>query len=459
MFDGFTLEYAIEKIDNYKTRKYFEEVYSSFTNGNYRATITTLYSVVLFDLFFKIEYMKDLGDPKANEIIIKIEQIIKDNPKSSEWESKILNALNRDYKLLESYDEVWLDQLKEFRNLCSHPVISQESSDLYYPNKDEVRGLMRHALEKILCKKPLYLKNIISEFVANLSELRDSFPTDEDLEKYINIKYLSHIDYFRYKRLVSRLWKFCFSPGSDDELNDWNINYRALKILFKLKQDYVDKIIAEKDESLFAEPQPNYIGKLCLLIHKKKLFECLPEHTKILIKTGTDKDILLYMSSTFLSDNIVDHISSINTEDLNNINAEALRDVLNKTYKESITSNCLNTFSDFCVKIFTKSSNYDQADYLFNMTISPFINSFSKEQILNLIKQASHNSQCSDRRAAYSDNKIILNYLKEAGGTKEDLNRLIEEEQTEATVNGEYCHDHIKSFLERIGPSWDRLFD
>ena len=62
-----------------KTKEYFKEVISSYSNGNYRSAIVMLYSVAICDILFKLEELKDMyNDEVAKEILQNIE-----NSKSS----------------------------------------------------------------------------------------------------------------------------------------------------------------------------------------------------------------------------------------------------------------------------------------------------------------------------------------------------------------------------------------
>ena len=62
-----------------KTKEYFKEVISSYSNENYRSAIVMLYSVAICDILFKLEELKDMyNDEVAKEILQNIE-----NSKSS----------------------------------------------------------------------------------------------------------------------------------------------------------------------------------------------------------------------------------------------------------------------------------------------------------------------------------------------------------------------------------------
>ena len=56
----YSLENSIEQINSERTKKYFREVSSSYFNGNYRASIVTLYSVVINDILIKLEVLDEI---------------------------------------------------------------------------------------------------------------------------------------------------------------------------------------------------------------------------------------------------------------------------------------------------------------------------------------------------------------------------------------------------------------
>lgn len=79
----FSLENLSEKIHSGKTKDYFQEVLSSYHNGNYRSAVVMLWSVAVWDIVYKLEYLVDLyQDKQAKSILDCITKSQKDNPKS-----------------------------------------------------------------------------------------------------------------------------------------------------------------------------------------------------------------------------------------------------------------------------------------------------------------------------------------------------------------------------------------
>jgi hypothetical protein len=69
----FSLENLSEKIHSGKTRNYFQEVLSSYHNGNYRSAVVMLWSVAVCDIVYKLQYLVDLyEDAVAKQFLMSL---------------------------------------------------------------------------------------------------------------------------------------------------------------------------------------------------------------------------------------------------------------------------------------------------------------------------------------------------------------------------------------------------
>ena len=78
-----------------KTREYFDEVLSSYANGNYRSEVVMLYSVAICDLLFKLQELADMyNDTVAVNILQDINKIRNagDNKSKSRWEKEFVDS-------------------------------------------------------------------------------------------------------------------------------------------------------------------------------------------------------------------------------------------------------------------------------------------------------------------------------------------------------------------------------
>jgi Cft2 family RNA processing exonuclease len=99
----FSLESIAEKIHNGKTKKYFQEVLSSYHNGNYRSAVVMLWSVAICDIVYKLQYLVDLyGDKTAKSILDELETLQERGPESGTWEGKLVKDTFEKTKLLDS---------------------------------------------------------------------------------------------------------------------------------------------------------------------------------------------------------------------------------------------------------------------------------------------------------------------------------------------------------------------
>ena len=125
MNSDFSIETAIENIQNNNTKVYFNEVYQTFVNGNYRSSIVMLYSVLICDLIYKLRDLRDIyNDSKAKKILEEIEALQAANPKSPDWETKLIESISSRMTILEPSDIVAIESLQKFRHLSAHPVLT-----------------------------------------------------------------------------------------------------------------------------------------------------------------------------------------------------------------------------------------------------------------------------------------------------------------------------------------------
>jgi hypothetical protein len=93
MYD-FSLDLAAEKIYHPQTKEYFKEVLSSYSNGNYRSVVVSLYTVVIADLIFKLKDLVDReDDPGAKAILSEIDKERAKDLASSKWEGKLVDRV------------------------------------------------------------------------------------------------------------------------------------------------------------------------------------------------------------------------------------------------------------------------------------------------------------------------------------------------------------------------------
>ena len=147
----FSLERISEQIHYGKTKAYFQEVLSSYNNGNYRSSVVMLWSVAICDIVYKLQSLIDLyDDSAAKEILREVTAIQNEDYKSSAWEIKLLDDVHEKTFLLDSSEYENLRYLQKQRHLSAHPVLNSER-ELHSPNKETVRSPKKH-FGRVACK-------------------------------------------------------------------------------------------------------------------------------------------------------------------------------------------------------------------------------------------------------------------------------------------------------------------
>lgn len=245
-----SIEYKSENIYHSKTKEYFEEVLSSYHNGNYRSAIVMLYSVVVCDVIYKLEELSDkYSDEKAKDILDKIKKEQKDSPRNPKWEQTLIEEVKDRTSLLENQDKDNLDYLRNQRHLSAHPILDQLDI-LISPNKETVRANIVNMLDGVLCKPPLLSRDLTATFIEDLSTIKDQL-FEDDLERYLYKKYFNNINRPTEERLFRDLWKFVFRLENEKATDNRKVNYSALVYLYR-KEPTIFKQLIESDNAYYS---------------------------------------------------------------------------------------------------------------------------------------------------------------------------------------------------------------
>lgn len=423
----FSIDLASERIHNKRIREYFEEVKKSYYIGNYRSAIVILYTITITDLVYKLIELKDTySDKRATDILQTIEQLQTNNPKSPDWESKLVEELFK-RNMLDASEKNNIEALKNHRHLCAHPIITQ-NYELYNPTKENARSHIRNILEGILVKSPiLWMKKIFDEFKNYISQHKDlSVPI---LKSEIKNKYFSKLNEKVISQIFKPLWKICFKVDDSKSNENRGINIQVLYIFLEEQPQLVDLIDSEKD--YFSEnTDKKYYHHLITLFNKYyKIYNNLNDAFKDRFNKIIEEDFELKAISMFLhkhSASLSKHIQEIINYDWGNHRVE---EFISFRHKEEILVNVRNYLKDkgyddlmkkFCIEIFGESYMYEVATHRFDELIEPLLNSLEQSDFELLLEKINNNDQIYGRgrkgfeyRMAEEDNKKIKDVIDE----------------------------------------------
>ncbi len=406
----YSLENLKEKIDNKNTQDYFNEVIQTYYIGCYRSSVVMLYSVVVCDLVYKLEDLRDIyNDPKAKKILIEIEKIQADNPKSSEWEVKLVDEIQKSMNFLEHSDINNIRQLQTHRHLSAHPVLNQTSM-LYMPNKDTVKAHMRNMLEGILSRPAVLTTNIFEKLIEDLANINDTIDIEKDLERYLEARFLKNLRQETINIIFKKLWKFVFFL-TDENCEEYRyINYQTLLILLKKNESEIYKYIELNNryfEVCVTDDHTKFIINALLFDHPK-IYSYLREDIKLIISSAFPKEDGV-LQNWFLYDSFDEYFSEITAMQSSGTRLIlGLPDLVFDLYSLYKEHDKGNDFLDIMIYIYRRSENYDNADNNYFDVILPLLGEFTKKHFIKIFKATDSNHQIYGRKRAVTHNKKIV---------------------------------------------------
>lgn len=307
----FSIDSAIERIYDSRTRDIFKEVWTSYVNKNYRSAVVLLWTTVICDLLYKLFELRDLyNDSNAESIYNQILDKQKQNPKSPEWEKLLLDKIFSETKLLEPIEFENLKTIQEYRHLCAHPILCSTEL-LSSPNQDTVRSLIRNALESVLLKSPILSKKITDELVKDIAEKEDLLTDISALRKYLESKYLKNLHSETENFIFKTLWKFVVTIENDDTIKHRRINFNSLRIFYERRPTEINKFI-ESNKSFFSNVSSSGVEFLhYFLSFYPKIFEYLNDSARIPIINFANSKLKYYSRAFYLSEDKYSHLIKV----------------------------------------------------------------------------------------------------------------------------------------------------
>lgn len=412
----FSLEAQKSKIYDRRTQKYFEEVYKSYANGCYRSATVMLWSVVVCDIIFKLQELRDLhNDSTAEKILVEIETLQKDDPYSSKWEKDLIKMIFERTQLLDTASNHKIMLIQNHRHLSAHPIISDEDT-LFEPTQEMIRSDIRNSIEVMLSKPPFLSQKILSTFLIDLEKIKDLFPSDIALNKYLESKYLRGLNKEILIKIFKGLWKFSFRSEDDKAIKNRDINVRALRLIFqKEKHTFIEILKAESVYYSSISKESDAIKVLIEFIAmEKEIYDALEDSAKELIKPILKDNLSYFGIAFFISDSPEEHVKTLidwiskhyykkygdNGNFLNHEHLEKLKAICKEFSLES-------EYRDFGIACFINSVDFERADMYFDRFMDKDIDNYTKEQLKTLLDGANKNNQCYWRNQSKNGNDSL----------------------------------------------------
>lgn len=410
----FSVELAAERIQNHRTREYFSEVYQDYVAGSYRSATVMLWSVVVCDLLFKLEEMRDAyHDTTASSILRDLEGRRTGNLSSPEWESHLLDLVSSRTSLLEIGDCETLRNLHAHRHLSAHPVLDQ-SDTLYSPTREQVRAYMRAALESVLTKPSLLTRKALDAFTDDVCTKAPILPDEGSFCSYLEAKYFNHLTPVVLGQLFRGVWNITFhAPDTQGEENRRSL-FRALCLLYEVAGDVCESAV-HNEPSYFSEigVSDTQLGLLSAFLsrHPQTWF-VLTDQARAPIRAFLDRNADSYALAWYCDESVELHLQHLverireGTQTPSLATFPALHDV-------AAENGVADIVHQLGILYYGRSGNFNRADDVYSKAVRPFLSEYTLDSFRSLLSTIETNYQTYNRGLARRDHSEIAVAVRE----------------------------------------------
>lgn len=243
------------------------------------------------------------NDGIAKNIINDIEKHQIASSSKSSWEKELVDSIKSKTALLDLEAYINLSHLYDYRNLSAHPALNGEL-ELISPPKEIVAAYIRTALDTILLKPAIFVKDVINVMTNDLNEKKGYLLQDKNVFKdYVQNKYLDRMSDIMFQKTFQIFWRFAFRSINEDCDKNRMINIHLLGLMYNARKNIIEtEITNNKDKyEVSANLTINHfiIGFLGDYPH---IFQLLSDHTKTHIITIANSHYVFKLLSWFISD-------------------------------------------------------------------------------------------------------------------------------------------------------------
>lgn len=194
MDSGFTdLDILLTRIRNGQSKVYFLDAVKAYKAGALRASMTSVWVALVYDLITKYRELSAMGDAAATTFLTSWDNATAANDvkKLLQLEGDILEDATANTQVVNRIARTQLARLREDRHLCAHPAFSAEA-ELFEPSSELVRLHLVNAVDLVLSQEPLQGKAIFELYDVDVQS--PGFPTDHPrILDYVEQRYLERV--------------------------------------------------------------------------------------------------------------------------------------------------------------------------------------------------------------------------------------------------------------------------
>ena len=415
-----------EQIYNQKTKTYFQEVLSSYNNGNYRSCLVMLYSVVIYDIVAKLKELSEIYNQSwAQKIIKSINDKRTANPRLADWENELIESVEKQPEFLSQSIIEELKHLKIIRNQCAHPAIDS-NDELFLPSRYDAISKITRMLDEILTLPAMFtgkITNYITEQIAKASDFSDfSWKNSQDFSKLFN-KHFSHMNDKVTVKVFKDLWKLTFLTQNADCDKNRFANVVFIDLMLSNKKTLLLNAMRD-DDAYFNNISPEIVRFLCILVYRNEYLQSmLDDKVLTYMKFAAKEDIDTQIHAWFAFDSIEDYFQNLSS----NKQVWNHPSILMNNYRACVilkqNPDYKMRYRGILINIFLSSTSFDDADAKFSSLIMSIKNDYTKEEIIELLTKSEDNNQIYGRYSYMheSNKEKLLEMIRDKEITIEDV--------------------------------------
>lgn len=201
------LDILLTRIKEPRSKTYFLEAVKAYKAGALRASLTSVWVAVVYDIILKYRELANMGDGAATAFLQTWDAATTAGNvrKLLALETNVISDATTNTQLLSRAAATQLNRMREDRNLCAHPAFSTEAA-LFEPSPELARLHLVNAIDLVLAQEPLQGRAILAQFDVDVRST--GFPNaPARIADYVDQRYLAHTRLQNVRNFASVLAK------------------------------------------------------------------------------------------------------------------------------------------------------------------------------------------------------------------------------------------------------------
>jgi hypothetical protein len=415
---NFNIDEAMLHVVSNKTKEYLREVVSSYYNGNYRACIVSLHTVVIYDFLDKLVKLGDLySDESAEKHIEEVKRLQEQDTKYSEIEIKILDGI-KNMKLMNTIEIRQYNDLRKARNDAAHPAFNDEY-ELIDPTKEQALAHIRNMFDCVFTRDIVLSEKILGNFLNDIYEYYDRQPDLLKFETFILNKYYKRFNKKAKIEIFKLTWKSTFYIDDEKCHKYRQVLLETLIHLCKWDKELFLNTFRELNERLtnkisISDHNVKFDGESFWLIQSWALvkflaenpefFSSIPDYIKIQIENLCKDNpnlclhaIFLYKDEAALIQGVFQYFEKLTIRTPILLHRAFLQKY--ELYKHSIGS----LMREYISKYYANNTDsvvygydFDYINKIYNELLHHVLNDYSESELLSLLELVGHRTSYKD---------------------------------------------------------------